>query len=293
MDLIDWEEATFLLSVKVLGMMTFGCWLLSIINKNYSQVDRIWSLAPVCYSWIFTIHQYITTNQIHYRSFLISLLITIWGVRLTYNFYRKGGYKKGGEDYRWEHLQKKMNAFVFQIFNVFFISIYQNILLYLFTFPVYIVTVKAQSELSNFDILLSGLFLLLVLIETIADQQQWDFQTEKYRRINSKVTLGEQYEKGFVTSGLFKYSRHPNFFCEITLWWVIYLFTIESSGLINTSIIGTVLLTLLFQGSTPFTESITLQKYPQYKQYQSDVNRIIPWFSNLKESVESKLTKTS
>lgn len=292
MEIINWDDPTLILSLKILALNAFGCWIFSVVNNNYSQVDRIWTLAPIAYTWIFTISQYMLSNDINYRSFLISGLVTIWGFRLTYNYYRKGGYKMGSEDYRWEQLQKKMNSTQFQIFNVLFISIYQNVLIYLFSFPSYIVAIKSNVSIGIYDQVLSFLFVLLVAFESIADQQQWEYQTEKYKSINLKVSLDEKYQRGFITSGLFRYSRHPNFFCEIMIWWVIYFFTIENWELINISIAGPILLTLLFQGSTHFTESITQEKYQGYKQYQKEVSRIIPWFFS-QESLESKLNKIS
>lgn len=60
------------------------------------------------------------------------------------------------------------------------------------------------------------------------------------------------YKRGFITTGLFQYTRHPNFFCEISMWWVIYLFSVSSSG-VNLSGIGALLLNLLFLGSTALT----------------------------------------
>jgi steroid 5-alpha reductase family enzyme len=73
---------------------------------------------------------------------------------------------------------------------------------------------------------------------------------------NSLANLPAEYKKGFITDGLFRYSRHPNFFCEISMWWVMYLFSVVSTGL-NLSGIGALLLNLLFLGSTPLTEMIS------------------------------------
>lgn len=75
------------------------------------------------------------------------------------------------------------------------------------------------------------------------------------------------YKKGFITTGLFRYSRHPNFFCEICMWWVMFLFSVGAVGL-NLSGIGAGLLNLLFLGSTTLTEKISCEKYPEYTQYQ-------------------------
>ena len=115
---------------------------------------------------------------------------------------------------------------------------------------------------------------MLLAGETIADQQQWDFQRDKAAR----VAAGETPERRFVTTGLWRWSRHPNFFCEIGQWWVFYGFAVAASGSpLNWTIAGAVLLTLLFDGSTRFTESITIGKYPEYADYRRTTSRWIPW----------------
>ena len=78
------------------------------------------------------------------------------------------------------------------------------------------------------------------------------------------------YGRGFLTQGLFAYSRHPNFFAEQSMWWAFYLFAVAAKGGLDAGrdawlqpvLVGPVLLSLLFQGSTPFTEDITVSKYP-------------------------------
>ena len=61
-------------------------------------------------------------------------------------------------------------------------------------------------------------------------------------------------------------------------WWVYYLFGVAASGVwLNWTIVGTVLLTLLFQGSTLMTEILTARKYPEYREYQRTTSTLIPW----------------
>jgi steroid 5-alpha reductase family enzyme len=112
-----------------------------------------------------------------------------------------------------------------------------------------------------------------------ADQQQWNFQTEKYRLLkahgNQLEKLPNRFRKGFVIDGLFGVSRHPNFFCEISLWYVQYLFSHNSSGW-NWTGLGAVLLNLLFLGSTNLTEMISSKKYPSYEQYKLTTSMLIP-----------------
>ena len=70
-----------------------------------------------------------------------------------------------------------------------------------------------------------GLFyVLFVVIEFIADQQQYDFQTEKYERISKNKALGI-YEDGFVSTGLWAFMRHPNYAAEQSIWIILYFFT--------------------------------------------------------------------
>jgi len=185
---------------------------------------------------------------------------------------------------RWPQLRKIIsNPLLFQLFNLTFIAFYQNVLIFAFTLPAYIAWRARDSPLNAIDLLAAGIHLTLIIGETIADQQQWLFQNEKYRQIAAKEELFDDYKNGFLTSGLFRYSRHPNFFCEISLWFAFYLYSVGASGVwLNWSITGAVLLMLLFQGSTNFTEKITKAKYPQYAFYQQTTSRLIPFFPHYK-----------
>jgi steroid 5-alpha reductase family enzyme len=99
--------------------------------------------------------------------------------------------------------------------------------------------------------------------------------------------LPERYRKGFLTEGLFRYSRHPNFFCEISIWWVQFLFSASSVGL-NYTGLGALLLNLLFLGSTALTEKISSEKYPLYTKYQKTTSKLIPLPSSEPIKTESK-----
>jgi steroid 5-alpha reductase family enzyme len=88
-----------------------------------------------------------------------------------------------------------------------------------------------------------------------------------------------------VHTGLWAYSRHPNFISEQLVWVTVYSFSaIANQKLLNPSVVGPILLILLFVGSTNFTEEITASKYPEYKHYQQHVAMWIPlpWASPYK-----------
>jgi steroid 5-alpha reductase family enzyme len=164
------------------------------------------------------------------------------------------------------------------LFNLFFICAYQNTLIFLFTLPILSVLGDNVNEaLTIADYILSAVFVGLVVLEYIADQQQYDFQTEKYRRKNNGLPM-EHYEKGFVDTGLWGKMRHPNYFAEQSIWVIFYLFSVIATGeWINWSIAGSVLLIILFKGSSDFSESISAEKYPEYKDYQKRVPRFLPF----------------
>lgn len=254
-----------------------ACFLVGEITGNYSQVDKLWSIVPVVYAWVLTVD-----GGLDPRMVLMSALITVWGVRLTYNFARQGGYSwrfwSGQEDYRWAHVRSNpalAGRFRQALFNLFFISLYQNALLLLITLPVLMVH-DAANPLGWADGVLAAVFLGLVAMEGVADQQQWNFQTEKHRRLKAGEPLDEPYDRGFVASGLWSRSRHPNYFAEQSIWVVVFLFSVVATGRLNWSVAGCLLLILLFQGSSRMSESISAGKYPRYADYQKRVPRFLP-----------------
>ena len=276
------------LQYEILGQMAFPvamviayCFLVGEISRNNSQVDKLWSIVPIYYVW----HMTLLSPIISDRMILMAILVTIWGVRLTFNFARRGAYTwrfwAGEEDYRWEELRKRPgfnNKFIWGIFNLFFISAYQNILIFSFTVPILsALSSNAQPQINAIDWLLSFVFIVAVVIEFIADQQQYNFQTEKHRRIKAGEPL-EAYEIGFVSTGLWGIVRHPNYAMEQSIWVIFYLFSVNATGQwINWTIGGCILLLILFKGSSDFSEELSATKYTGYADYQKRVPRFIPW----------------
>jgi steroid 5-alpha reductase family enzyme len=245
------------------------CWGLSLVFREYSWVDRIWSVVPPVYVGLLA-HAAGWSDP---RLVLMTVLTTAWGARLTFNYARKGGYQRGGEDYRWQILRARMTPWQWQAFNFGFIALYQNVLLFLIALPAW-TAYRHPTALGPLDIVAAVVFVVLLIGEFVADQQQWTFQQAK----RARARAGAVESKGFVDSGLWGWSRHPNFFCEVGQWWMVYLFAVAASGeVLLPTVVGPVLLVLLFHGSTVFTESITAGRYPAYAAYQQRVARVLPW----------------
>jgi steroid 5-alpha reductase family enzyme len=205
-------------------------------------------------------------------------------------------------------IKKKVDSWskaLWPVFNIIFIAGMQLGLLLLISTPAYIQLLVSNMEMpiSKVDTLFPRALVGIVLIEALADHQQWSlyshlywlmwtltfiregFQTAKAKyRATAKVPPGYEQgdlERGFVVSGLFSLCRHPNFACEQAFWVVLYQWScFNTDQLYNWTGMGALSLVFLFQGSTWLTEKVTAEKYPEYKEYQKRVSKFIPRMSH-------------
>lgn len=274
------EGNILLVELCMMALVAAGyCFLVSEITKNYSQVDKLWSLLPIVY-----VGYVVWRGGFDSRLVVMGLLSAIWGVRLTANFAMKGAYRlkfwEGEEDYRWKVLREKKEfqpGWKWSLFNLFFISLYQNGLILLFTLPAVIAFDQRGKGMNGLDYLAAGLMISFIIFEMVADWQQWQYQSRKWKSIQEGQALNPDQQRGFLNRGLWALSRHPNYFAEQSIWISFYLFSVAASGeWVNWSLTGALLLVLLFQGSADFSEEISAGKYPEYAEYQKKVSKFIP-----------------
>lgn len=227
----------------------------------------------------------------------------------------------GEEDYRWPLLRARMSRPVWEIFTLTFIAIAQNILLACTALPQYVILQSASakyksappprpaSHLVAGDYAIAALLVVNLVVQFIADHQQQEYQNFKRGNdITGKpLTVSEarssrytpsDAKRGFVTKGLWAWSRHPNFACEQTTWWILWLFvplTFYPSShhvarpafeyLFNAAIASPLLMNSLFLPSALFSEEVSAQKYPEYRQYQRRVGMFWPIPDTLARSV--------
>lgn len=172
---------------------------------------------------------------------------------------------------------------------------FQHALLWsLIAIPVHYSHILSLAHWSPFQYVLAFIMFLWIVMETIADQQQWNFHQYKYQKSKRaqlqflSPAAQQDIKDGFLHStGLFKYSRHPNFYAEQMFWWTFALCcgwplmgswptTWQDPQVLI--FIPAMVLTALFNGSTAMTEAISAGKYPKYRLYQQDVSRWMPWF---------------
>ncbi|KAJ7650609.1 DUF1295-domain-containing protein [Roridomyces roridus] len=299
--------------------VTVATYVLSLpfVTNNVSQVDRLWTFLPTIYTAYWAMLPLWPAQQPFYlapwnslgvtefnpRALLLLGLIITWMFRLSYNTYRRGLFSLNDEDYRWQVLRGQLHPVLFQITNLTFIAGIQNVLLLLLGVPAYMAATQPYQPLNSKDYAVAALTVIVLVLEFTADNQQYAYQTFKH---NSKrfhathqwpgaqiVWTDADRERGFVTRGLWAWSRHPNFALEQSFWWIMNLAALPDTTSFNLSDAQTVLdllrpitpalsLSLLFFSSTLFSESITASKYPGYASYQARVGMFSPLDTLLK-----------
>jgi len=249
----------FVLLADLIG--TSLIFIYSTILKNASLYDPYWSVIPL----IITIFYVFNSGSISLRTITVTILIIIWSIRLNFNWSRQW---KGlsHEDWRYKDLRNKTGN-KFWIINLIGIQLMPTLLVYLGSLSIYTVFYMNNQNLTILDIIAFIITLSAILFETVADKQLRNFI--KQRKSNEEI----------INSGLWKYSRHPNYFGEILFWWGLYSFSLATSLEFWWFIIGPIAITLLFLAiSIPLMEKKNMMTKPSYEMYKKEVSKLIPWF---------------
>jgi steroid 5-alpha reductase family enzyme len=247
-------------------------------------MDKLWSILPIAYTWVIAVK-----GSMDPRLVIYAVIVTLWGIRLTVNFARKGAYRlkfwEGEEDYRWQVLRQNKylkNPIAWAMFNLFFISIYQNALVLATCLPA-LACMGSLEPLGVIDYVAIFASLGFLLLELAADEQQMAFHTTKNNMLREGLRLEDlpaPFNKGFNTTGLWGRARHPNYLGEQGVWLSLYLFAIGAKvttyAIFHWTMIGPLFLVFLFMGSSAFGEAVSSSKYPEYKYYLAQVSKYIP-----------------
>jgi steroid 5-alpha reductase family enzyme len=149
--------------------------------------------------------------------------------------------------------------------------------IFLFSSPLLLAALHPEKQLTIVDFIAGILMVTFIVTESISDNQLFKFQQEKKNPGTEENKYKESLKKGFLTEGLWRYVRHPNFTSEQAIWICFYFFGVAASGKwFNITLAGPVLLVLIFIGSSKLTESISSKKYAEYAVYQKEVPKFIP-----------------
>ena len=243
------------LAVIVVAMTAL--WALSVKLKDASIVDPFWGpgflLVAVTY--------FLVDGTPVTRGRVVVALVVFWASRLAWHLYVRN--RKEGEDKRYAEMRKKRgDAFWWQsLFTIFWL---QAALLWIISAPLHGAIVSA-APLGPWDLAGAFLFAVGFSFEAVADAQLARF---KAHPANEGLVLD---------TGLWRYSRHPNYFGEAVLWWGLYLFAVGGGA--YWSVVGPLLITFLLlkvSGVTMLEENLRSSK-PGYEEYVRKTSAFIPW----------------
>jgi steroid 5-alpha reductase family enzyme len=245
----------------VLGLMTL-LWLVSLALRNSSIVDPFWGTGFVIANWVYF---FLTPEGFAGRKWLIGILVTIWGLRLSlYLLWRNWG---KAEDFRYRKWREEAGEKWWwrSYFKVFFL---QAILLWIISAPLLAANYAAiPGRLTILDLLAVLVWVIGFTFEAAGDLQLARFKAHPANK--GKV----------LDRGVWRYTRHPNYFGDATQWWAYYLVAAAGAGGFWT-IWGPILMTLLLlrvSGVTLLEKTLTSTK-PGYKEYVERTNAFVPWF---------------
>ena len=238
---------------------TLIIFIFSNIHKNSSIYDPFWHVAPIPIVFYTADQSTLPVMELY----LVLSAFLFWSLRLTYNWYLNWT-NLDHEDFRYIDL-KNNNRFLAFINDLFGIHLIPTLIVNASLYPIYIAL--TSDSLSNLVYVGFILIIVAVTVQYISDDQM-----RKFRKDDKNFGKTMKY-------GLWKYSRHPNYFGEVSFWFGIYLFALASG---ETSILllacPMLMLALFVFISCPMMDNRSLKKRSDYREYMKKTPQLFMWF---------------
>ncbi len=251
-------ETIFWSAVVALSYMTV-LFLLAMVRKDNSIADIAWGPGFIVVSWA----ALIMNGTYGARQLLVAGLVTVWGMRLAVRIARRNAGK--GEDPRYRKWREEWGRY-FVLRSYLQVFVLQGAILILNVMPVLLVMASDREAPVWSDYLGLVVWCVGFLFESVGDWQLDRFLADPANRGT------------IIDRGLWKYTRHPNYFGEATMWWGIFIIALSGDwGWVG--VIGplTITGTLLFVSGIPMTEKM-MEKTPGWEEYKGKTSPFIPWF---------------
>ncbi len=246
-----------MLSLLLLGYMTLW-FLVSIIKKRNDVADIAWGLGCVLLTW----SSFFLSGEPTHRSILVGVLVSIWGLRLAWHIYHRN--KGKTEDYRYLAWRKSWGKW-FLLRSYLQVYLLQGILLFITALPILLINQDDSKGLYFLDFFGLTIWMLGFFFEAVSDSQLARFKSNPSN--NGKL----------LQNGLWRYSRHPNYFGEIMQWWGVWFIAINTVyGWL--ALIGPITITTLILkvSGIPLLEQ-KMRSNPDFSDYEKKTNQLIPW----------------
>jgi steroid 5-alpha reductase family enzyme len=246
--------------IAILLYMTV-IWLASLALKNSSIVDIFWGPGFALAAWVYYFFAPVNSSP---RALLVVALVTIWGLRLGIHIGRRNIGKE--EDYRYQKWREDAGAkwWWYSFFKVFLL---QGIMMWLISSPLAVAQLPgAQPWLSIFDLIGIALWVIGFVFEAVGDWQLTRFKADPSNK--GKV----------MRTGLWRYTRHPNYFGDATLWWGYFAFALNLLPLGLITVYSPILMTVLLMrvSGVALLEHNLKKTKPEYAEYIESTNAFFP-----------------
>ena len=242
-------------AITVVGLMLVT-WIISVVVKDASIVDLVWGLGFVLVAWA----AFITIGDPGPRRWLLVVLTSIWGLRLSgYLTWRNLG---KGEDYRYQEMRKKAPD-IFWLKSLFTVFLLQGVLMWVVSLPVQAGQVP-EPTLGWLDWIGVAAWAVGIFFESVGDVQLARFKADPANK--GKVMDG----------GLWRYTRHPNYFGDFMVWWGLYLIALSAGAW--WTIVGPALMSflLLRVSGVALLEKTISSRREGYEEYVRRTNAFFP-----------------
>ncbi len=256
--LLRFTHDSFMQSYLYISLiMTVLVFFFSLVFRNASVYDPYWSVIP---PFLLLSRALFLSESLRLGTLLLLLALSFWGARLTYNW-AKNWRGLRHQDWRYTMLMKKNPKTGFLI-NLLGIHLFPTLL-------VYFQLIGAMKVIGANPRLDAGLFLSVsIVIGATILQMTADQQMYRHRQDQANQAVFDQ--------GLWRCSRHPNYFAEIMVWWGVYLAYVSVFRLIDAHLLAPLAMTGLFVFiSIPMLEKKMVLKHPDYAEYQKRVSMLI------------------
>jgi steroid 5-alpha reductase family enzyme len=252
-------NAFFSAGAAILTLMII-LWLASLLIKNASIVDIFWGFGFIVVTWaafVLTPQGYLPRKQ------LMAALVTIWGLRLMLHIYLRNAGQP--EDFRYAKWREE-NGRRWWWISFFKVFLLQGVLMWIISAPLLATQTSGfPAILTPLDYIGASIWTVGFLFETIGDLQLMIFKANKANR--AKI----------LTTGLWKYTRHPNYFGEAVLWWGFYIIALAAG--FWWTIFSPILMTfLLLKVSGVAMLERAMKTKSGYEEYMRKTNAFVPWF---------------
>lgn len=250
-------------SFTTVMLLMLICWFIFLFQRKANIVDVAWGIGFILAAVMYMI---LGVGGDFFKIIVMTSMVSIWGIRLSYHLLQRYRSQAEGDpryEFVFERWNKQPNSLMYLMLFIF-----QGVMIVILSLPFFLVSRGSHSTWTQIEIWGIVVWLVGVAGETLADKQLADFKKEP---LNHSAV----YQKG-----LWRFSRHPNYFFEAFVWIGYAMFAWPSNGGWLAISAPVLMLFMIFRVSgIPLTEAQALRsKGELYREYQRTTSTFFPWF---------------